>query len=623
MKQLIMLFSISILTIAIFACGPAVGRAVGDAEVDVDATLAQMEPQTESEQELYDMLKEIDRLHKEERAELLTALSNSSEVIDELLVLIGHDVDLDGNSLSAGSLIDGGAGDADLSDLIGRAKSTRDREEEIQKALENAEKVPWDRIRFLNEQLESANAELGALNEDLSEAAKELDHADQLEAKLVVGLKGQDSEYTALARRAEEASEKIEVIGHILQVAFDGEGEEESATEKLIRLDGREIIAAHLEDCMDDSQSSNSRVAREACADEAIVYHQEMRAVEPTDVDDINNAAMLSDPDTEDAVYGVIECLEDMEDMVFTMDMVEDPVTGDFVGRAELYRRNCYRNVNEDIIAAADGNSPDGRAVISSSDDAATSLKRKLDSEDREARAMRKAIRTGLDDISDKKFKSSVEDLLYDKSLTGKGVETLMGNILNLAQDDLECDPHGIKGEPCDYDDEYYEDDLEDITGNTAMRLHEEICELDGIKDDCWEALEGPIWSIVNQAAESLYSAATALGNDEAYAKLDDISDIISRAILSYPDLAPQFANVDGGALNDVVQNAAAGLVGGITQGDNWGMGEDVSGEFESCINTLVESEDMEIGDAAAECLEYTSSAFSAEFGLGNRNKDD
>ena len=36
MKQLVMLFAISILTIAIFACGPAVGRAVGDAEVVVD-----------------------------------------------------------------------------------------------------------------------------------------------------------------------------------------------------------------------------------------------------------------------------------------------------------------------------------------------------------------------------------------------------------------------------------------------------------------------------------------------------------------------------------------------------------------------------------------------------------
>ena len=305
------------------------------------------------------------------------------------------------------------------------------------------------------------------------------------------------------------------------------------------------------------------------------------------------------------------------------MDMVEDPLTGDFIGRAELYQRNCYRNVNESIVASADGNSPDGRAVISSSNDAATSLKRKLDSEDREARAIRKAIRTGLDDISDKQFKSNVEDLLYDKSLTGEGVETLMGNILNLAQDDLECDPHGIKGEPCDYDDEYYEDDLEDITSNTAMRLHEEICELDGMKDDCWEALEDPIWSIVNQAAESLYSTATTLGSDEAYAKLNGISDVISNAILSYPNLALQFANVDGDALNDVVQNAAAGLVGGITQGDNWGMGGAVSGEFEICINTLVESDDMEIGDAAAECLEYTSSAFSAEFGLGNSNKDD
>ena len=47
MKQLIMLFSISILSIAIFACGPAVGRAVGDTQVDVDATLAEMEPETE------------------------------------------------------------------------------------------------------------------------------------------------------------------------------------------------------------------------------------------------------------------------------------------------------------------------------------------------------------------------------------------------------------------------------------------------------------------------------------------------------------------------------------------------------------------------------------------------
>ena len=49
MKQWIMIFSISVLTVTIIACGPAVGRAIGDAEVDVDATLAEIEPETEAE----------------------------------------------------------------------------------------------------------------------------------------------------------------------------------------------------------------------------------------------------------------------------------------------------------------------------------------------------------------------------------------------------------------------------------------------------------------------------------------------------------------------------------------------------------------------------------------------
>ena len=109
-------------------------------------------------------------------------------MIAELIVLIGHDVDLGNISVSAKNLTDGGADDSDLSDLINRAKSARDREMEILVALENAEKIPWDRVKFLNDQLDTANAELGALNEDLAEAAKDLDHADQLEAKLVDGL---------------------------------------------------------------------------------------------------------------------------------------------------------------------------------------------------------------------------------------------------------------------------------------------------------------------------------------------------------------------------------------------------------------------------------------------------
>ena len=88
---------------------------------------------------------------------------------------------------------------------------------------------------------------------------------------------------------------------------------------------------------MDDSDLENARVARETCADEAIAFHQEIKSLEPENVDEIDNAAMLSNPDTKDAVYGVLECLEDLEGMMFTMDMIEDPVTGDFLGRAELY----------------------------------------------------------------------------------------------------------------------------------------------------------------------------------------------------------------------------------------------------------------------------------------------
>ena len=53
MKQLMLVIAISIISVAVFACGPAVGRAVGDAQVDVDATLAEMgEPTTEAEKEL-------------------------------------------------------------------------------------------------------------------------------------------------------------------------------------------------------------------------------------------------------------------------------------------------------------------------------------------------------------------------------------------------------------------------------------------------------------------------------------------------------------------------------------------------------------------------------------------
>ena len=154
------------------------------------------------------------------------------------------------------------------------------------------------------------------------------------------------------------------------------------------------------------------------------------------------------------------------------------------------------------------------------------------------------------------------------------------------------------------------------------MRLHEEICELEGMKENCWEDLEQPILTIVEQTADELYSDAVSLesSDDELYGKLDDIFVEIAQAVEDDPNLDEHFNDIDDNDLDDVIRNAAAGLIGGLTDGDNWGMAEDVGGEFQSCIDSLIEEEDMEIGDAAAECLEYSSSAFSAEFGLGNKN---
>ena len=227
-------------------------------------------------------------------------------------------------------------------------------------------------------------------------------------------------------------------------------------------------------------------------------------------------------------------------------------------------------------------------------------------------------------------MKSSVEDLLYDKSLTGQGVEDLMESILDLAQDDLECDPSGIKGEPCDYVDQYESREyyLEEI----AMRLHEEYRALNGIKEDRWVSLEEPIRTIVNQTVIQLFDnddmdrllinergEVSIPGDDSFNLEIYDIVREISEAVESDPDLNDGLNNVDADTLDDVINNVASGLIGGLTVGDNWGMAEEVGGKFESCIDSLIENENMEVGDAAAECLEFTSSAFSAEFNLDNK----
>ena len=108
-------------------------------------------------------------------------------------------------------------------------------------------------------------------------------------------------------------------------------------------------------------------------------------------------------------------------------------------------------------------------------------------------------------------------------------------------------------------------------------------------------------------------------GDDSFNLEIYDIVREISEAVESNPDLNDGLNNVDADSLDDVVNNVASGLIGGLAVGENWGMAEEVGGKFESCIDSLIENESMEVGDAAAECLEFTSSAFSAEFNLDNK----
>ena len=116
MKQLMLVIAISVLSVAALACGPAVGRAVGDAQVDVDATLAEMgEPTTEAEKELYGMMKEIDRLHKEEREDLVGALADSGQVINQLIMTLETlGEELDPEALAKISSVAASGGDVDM-----------------------------------------------------------------------------------------------------------------------------------------------------------------------------------------------------------------------------------------------------------------------------------------------------------------------------------------------------------------------------------------------------------------------------------------------------------------------------------------------------------------------------
>ena len=83
MKQLIMLFAISILTIAIFACGPAIGRAVGDAEVVVDLKARIIDIQTNKVDPVIKELQEISAQIAPIEAEIQELEDSKSKLYEE------------------------------------------------------------------------------------------------------------------------------------------------------------------------------------------------------------------------------------------------------------------------------------------------------------------------------------------------------------------------------------------------------------------------------------------------------------------------------------------------------------------------------------------------------------
>tara|TARA_B100001167_G_scaffold183877_1_gene142797 strand:- start:780 stop:2450 length:1671 start_codon:yes stop_codon:yes gene_type:complete len=83
MKQLIMLFAISILTIAIFACGPAIGRAVGDAEVVVDLKARILDIQTNKVDPVIKELQEISAQIAPIEAEIQELEDSKSKLYEE------------------------------------------------------------------------------------------------------------------------------------------------------------------------------------------------------------------------------------------------------------------------------------------------------------------------------------------------------------------------------------------------------------------------------------------------------------------------------------------------------------------------------------------------------------
>ena len=439
MKQLMLVIAISILSVAALACGPAVGRAVGDAQVDVDATLAEMgEPTTEAEKELYAMMKEIDRLHKEEREDLLGALDDSGNIINNLVGVIdslGNELDEE-TLIKIGSVIASGQDvDAFFQGVREQAYQNSAREDEINKLLQNEERATWDRIKFLNEQLDKANAEKAGIKKDLDKAHVNLDKADKDENKWIKSNLDKEQEKQILEVRMERAAGKFEVVTAMIdQVLGDDDddvADAPSTFEKSAEEAGRYQAAGIFHDCLIDWGVEVKETTREEMKHCRQGVIDELDSLGTKTVK-IENGKVISEPN-----YVAFLDLDDVKEVVDTfMHCAQSADAVRIIGPAVEGCKMEAKEMHHD--AAGNGSSFTDHFA------------NKIAGDNADARRTRKFIDVKAEAIGDPDFQDKVNKVMYQPGRSKDEVRDSFKSLLNEAKEDLHCDPQGLRAKRCD-----------------------------------------------------------------------------------------------------------------------------------------------------------------------------
>jgi len=439
MKQLMLIFAISILSVAALACGPAVGRAVGDAQVDVDATLAEMgEPTTEAEKELYGMMKEIDRLHKEEREDLVGALSDSGQVINQLILTLETlGEELDPEALAKISSVAASGGDVDVffQGLREQAYQASAKEAEINKLLANEEQATWNRIKFLNEQLDKANAEKAEIKGHLEKAEGDLETADKDENKWIASNLNKEQEKQMLEVRMERAAGKFEVVSALLTEVLGNEDTDEAKApsdfEKSAEEAGRYQAAAIFHDCLVDSgvevketTRDEMKHCRQGVLDEVAL--QGRGSVEIVGGKVISNptyVAMLNTDDVKEVVDAFMHCAQAAD-------------AKRIIGPAAEGCKMEAKEIHHDAAGSGD----------SFTDQVAN----RISGNNADARRTRKFLDVKAEGIGDGKFTENLEKVMYRKGGSRGEMRDALKGMIDDAKSDLDCDPQGTRARRCD-----------------------------------------------------------------------------------------------------------------------------------------------------------------------------